>query len=1097
LAVLLRQFALALGERTMALDNNWCRALTLAERLGIRQAAPERSGSSRITERGQECLAKWKAQAPFNADSLFQQRLAQSGLTEGELLELLSAPVGPSPVQARVSLAWSGEIVQSFADSNGSCADPVFQTLGREPQNRFLELARPLINRTVRRLRERMELLQGFHVGIPFDANSAVTQLVKLLPGRLLPVLLRTMVLELNVARVRGWLEGSTSEERFDSFVARIQEPRIALELLREYPVLARQIVVSLEHWFSSSLEFLQRWCADWPAIRALFSPNEDPGPLVGVQGNAGDSHRGGRTVWILECRSGLKVVYKPRSLAVDAHFQEMLGWLNREGCSVPFLQLRMLDRGSYGWEEFVSPQTCSSREEVARFYTRAGEYLALLYSLAATDFHLENIVAAGEQPVLVDLEALFHARGLEPDPTEAGDLAAQSFTESVLGSGLLPAPMWAGRDGDFFDLSGLGARKGEKLPVPSLGLAGQGTDEMRFARESRVIESTHHQPTLNGGSVNPLDYLDAMEQGFKEVYELLISHRNEVLASGGLLDRFASDEVRVVLRNTSRYAQLLQESFHPDFLRDGLDRDRLFDRLWVEVKNQPRMGELVASEVEDLWRGDVPLFTTCPDSRDLWADGTRRFTNVLAESGLERARRRVRQMGPEDLKRQLWFLRGSLTTLASGPRAVPRPPPQTVDSNVPAQRDELLAACCAIGDRLADKSFHGAGDITWIGLNTLRENRWVLVPLGLDLYDGVPGIGLFLAYLGKISGLGRYTVLARSALETLRQRLRPDRRQQGWSEIGGFIGWGGVLYTLAHLGTLWNEPALYAEAEQLVELLPERIANDKKLDIIGGAAGCIAGLLCLQRCNAASRVLEIAVQCGDHLLANARQMPQGLGWDPQLANSGPLTGFSHGAAGISWALLELAAATGEDRFRAAALEGIAYERSLFSAPAGNWPDLRGAEGTPRASEPAFVVAWCHGAPGIGLARLLCRRHLEDPALDNEIQAAVNTTLANGFGGNHSLCHGDLGNLELLREAAHAFPGSTWGAQVERITARVLSGINKDGWLCGNPLAVESPGLMTGIAGIGYGLLRCAEPLRVPSVLALASPNQALKSQAE
>jgi lantibiotic modifying enzyme len=97
--------------------------------------------------------------------------------------------------------------------------------------------------------------------------------------------------------------------------------------------------------------------------------------------------------------------------------------------------------------------------------------------------------------------------------------------------------------------------------------------------------------------------------------------------------------------------------------------------------------------------------------------------------------------------------------------------------------------------------------------------------------------------------------------------------------------------------------------------------------------------------------------------------------------------------------------------------------------------------------------------------------------------------LANGFGGNHSLCHGDLGNLELLREAAHAFPGSTWGAQVERITARVLSGINKDGWLCGNPLAVESPGLMTGIAGIGYGLLRCAEPLRVPSVLTLAAPN--------
>jgi lantibiotic modifying enzyme len=54
--------------------------------------------------------------------------------------------------------------------------------------------------------------------------------------------------------------------------------------------------------------------------------------------------------------------------------------------------------------------------------------------------------------------------------------------------------------------------------------------------------------------------------------------------------------------------------------------------------------------------------------------------------------------------------------------------------------------------------------------------------------------------------------------------------------------------------------------------------------------------------------------------------------------------------------------------------------------------------------------------------------------------------------------------------------------------AGVLSNIEHDGWRCGNPLAVESPGLMAGIAGIGYGLLRCAEPTRVPSVLSLAPP---------
>ena len=38
------------------------------------------------------------------------------------------------------------------------------------------------------------------------------------------------------------------------------------------------------------------------------------------------------------------------------------------------------------------------------RFYERQGGYLALLYMLQATDFHHENLIAAGEHPVLLDL---------------------------------------------------------------------------------------------------------------------------------------------------------------------------------------------------------------------------------------------------------------------------------------------------------------------------------------------------------------------------------------------------------------------------------------------------------------------------------------------------------------------------------------------------------------------------------------------------------------------------------------------------------------------------------------------------------------------
>ncbi len=456
----------------------------------------------------------------------------------------------------------------------------------------------------------------------------------------------------------------------------------------------------------------------------------------------------------------------------------------------------------------------------------------------------------------------------------------------------------------------------------------------------------------------------------------------------------------------------------------------------------------------------------------------------MLNESGLDRARQRLAEFGDEDLKRQLWFLRGSLTTLASAARpAAQSRRQQLAQPGVLFDRAQFLAASCAIGDRLAETALHGTNDVTWIGLNLVRQTQWILVPLGVDLYDGISGITLFLAYLGSVAQQDRYINLAHAALETVRRRVDPATRKKGFGEIGGFVGWGGLLYLLAHLGVLWDEPALLAEAHELVDGLPERIEKDKDLDIICGAAGCILSLLCLHACHPSARVLEVARQCGEHLLANARRMPHGLGWGPAFSDQRPLTGFSHGAAGISLALLELAAHTGEERFRIAAINGIAYERSLFSTQAGNWPDLRVPD-TNRAEASIgalpFPVAWC-------------RQFLDDSLFQEEIETALRTTMTSGFGHNHSLCHGDLGNLELLREAARAWPASSWGKQADRVASNILCSIRTDGWLCGNPLQVESPGLMTGLAGIGYGLLRCAEPARVPSVLSLAAPVPTLR----
>jgi type 2 lantibiotic biosynthesis protein LanM len=1072
---------------------SWHRAATLTERARSLQAMglPNSDTLRDDAERGRRRLERWRAQTPFGSDGIFQARLAQAGLTQEQFLRLLSDPADSPPGHPTAPPPWAVEVDRAFAHPEHADLPSWPDHLVDRPELGLLEVVRPLLGRYVARLRDGIVALAGRWPDVPFDARAVDRLLFRSLPGGLLGLLSRTLVLELHVARLRRLLPGESTSERFRQFVAHLSEPETALDLFAEYPVLTRQVVIRLDHWLATSLEFLERCCADWPALCAAFSPDHDPGPLVEVQANAGDAHRG-RSVQILRFASGLRVVYKPKPLAVDQHFQELLGWLNDRGVATPFRQLLILDRGAYGWVEFVSPADCSSRDEAARFYRRTGGYLAVLYALAGADFHDENLIAVGEHPVLVDLEALFHPRTPREERGEAGRVANHLLDESVLGPGLLPQRSRFEGESGSFDLSGIGGEAGGRLPWSEGTFEDRGTDEMRFVRRPGVIEATCNRPTLHGAAVKPLDFLADVEAGFVEVYELLAEGRVELLAGDGPLTRFAQDEVRIILRPTSRYSELLIEGTHPDVLRDALDRDRLFDRLWEIVQHRPELAPLVPAEIEALWQGDIPLFTTRPDSRDLWAGADQRFAGLLTVTGMHQLRERLERFGRDDLSRQLWLLRASLTTLAAAREGGPTGY-HLVEGGPAADRDRLLAASRAIADELAGRAIHGGhGDVTWIGLALAKDEQWELSPLGMDLYDGLPGLALFLAYLGNVVNEERYTLLARKTLETVRRQLDASRRQHAVTGIGAFAGWGGILYALAHLGVSWREPDLLAFAVELTDELPPLIEKDDDHDLLGGSAGCIVALSCLDRCQPTPSLRRLAIQCGDHLLARARSMRQGLGWPSPFPCSGPLTGFSHGAAGISWALLELAAWTGDERFRSAALGGIAYERSQFSPEANNWPDLRlpdSGKSSAEAEPPSFFNGWCHGAPGIGLARLLCLPHLDDPLLRPEIEAACFTTLVGGFGRNHTLCHGDLGNLELPLEAARAFPNSAVSGRVDALAAGILRSVEADGGLCGNATRVASPGLMTGLAGIGYGLLRLAEPARVPSVLTLTPPR--------
>jgi type 2 lantibiotic biosynthesis protein LanM len=1084
-------------DRTCLQSADWYQAQTLRERAALLdRAALLHANDKQATDHAVKCLQDWQSQPPFTNQTLFRQRLAVDGLTESKLLHLLGQSADALRDGCKTPPAWLDEVESTFTQPADDDTISLPTALQAYKPSGFLKAIDPLMVQGRKRVRVGIDTMRQRYANVHFDPSTVEEVLWASLPGRLLRMMKRTMVLELNVARLQGRLAGDTTEARFQSFIEQLGDRPTALALLQEYPVLARQLITSIDQWVLRSLEFLQRLSADWERIRTTFSPERELGLLAQLEGGMGDRHRGGQSVMLARFSSGCQIVYKPRSMACDIHFQNFLDWLNQRGVQPALRTLNILDRGAYGWVEFVAAQPCTSVAEVQRFYERQGSYLAILYTLQATDFHFENLIAAGEHPMLLDLEALFHPVLYGSAESQANDIAAHSVRDSVLRIGLLPERAWANEESEGVDISGLGAANGQLTPFKVSTWEAEGTDAMRFTRKRVEMIVGRHRPCFNGADVDVMDYTHAIADGFTRTYQLLLMHRDELLSEQGPLADFAEDEVRVIPRATRTYGILLEESFHPDMLRNGLDRDRLFDRLWLQVEHVPAYARIIRAECEDLLNGDIPVFTTRPDSRDLWSGTGERMTDFFDESGMALVRRRVAQLNHQDLEKQLWFIHASMATMSRGMQQAPRSSVHPAEPQSVADREQLLAAAQAIGDRLEALALHGEDDVSWIGLVLARNDYWALAPLMLDLYNGLPGVALFLAYLGMMSQEERYTRLAQMVLTTIRRQIKEMLSTR--ISIGAFEGWGGIIYMLTHLGTLWQQRELLQEAEEIVQQLPDFIEQDETYDIIGGAAGCIGSCLALYRCAPSEQTKRVAIQCGERLLAGAQPMPQGIGWLPPFPVKGPLTGFAHGAAGIAWSLLELSGLTGEERFRTAALEAMAYERSLFVSEAGNWPDLRDLKipgRTQQDGESTFMVAWCHGAAGIGLGRLQSLRYLPDTVTRAEIDIALKTTLAQGFGGNHSLCHGDLGNLEVLLQARAMLAEPQWNTPIDRLSTLILNSMHRDGWLTGVPLGVESPGFMTGLSGIGYGLLRLAEPVHTPSILAL-EPVRSVHSNA-
>src|SRR6202165_2726843 len=382
--------------------HSWPAALTLLERLALLRSARQRSEESSPAGMdmalAQRRLERWQKEKVFAEQEVpIGERLAMDGISESEFLSLLGTPAVELAGNQDSSPEWASGIAKNW---NGAPLNPSLREAIEESEQPtgkpavflvaaagFISVAQDIVQKGIEGLRQRV-------VDLPFNPHSIDKVLLRNILGLLSGMMNRTLVLELNVARIQGQLAGETPEERFANFTERLARPENVAALWEEYPVLARQLVLTLDQWAGNSIEFMERLAQDWPEIQKQFSPEQGPGLLNNLRTGAGDRHNNGHSVSIAEFESGFQLVYKPRSLAADRQFQNLLGWVNARRQDLPFHQLNILEKQDYGWVGYVDSYPCSSEEEVRRFYRRQGGYLALLYMLHATDFHYETLIA-------------------------------------------------------------------------------------------------------------------------------------------------------------------------------------------------------------------------------------------------------------------------------------------------------------------------------------------------------------------------------------------------------------------------------------------------------------------------------------------------------------------------------------------------------------------------------------------------------------------------------------------------------------------------------------------------------------------------------
>ncbi|WP_423743140.1 type 2 lanthipeptide synthetase LanM family protein (plasmid) [Haladaptatus sp. SPP-AMP-3] len=1004
-----------------------------------------------------EILDEWRDQFPEGEQ--FQTRLEKEGLTEAHIRNQVTATSWPHDESLPNWIHSLEELIQYIQTNRTNCFHAVPEEAAfPELIAVITDYARNLIDNDINSKISLSPMIEGLHSQI------------FLLCIRPLYVEFKSFVEyhdeDLAHADPNDFEEYPT--EYYDKFINAMFKHGFK-NLCLEYPVLARQLICLLDNWVNGVTEIYDRIYTDREALRKRF---DIKGEVVKLEPLSDDAHAEGRLPVRVSFESG-DVIYKPRDVAGGFALYSILSQLEDHLSTPSFRTPNYLLRDNYGWMESIEYKDLSSKKAATRYYERAGSIACVAYVLNLPDCQFENVIASGEYPMIVDGETLFHPYidiTAQPNLPEISAVASESVLLTLLFPWSVGDPRKAHEENIGVSHAGFGSSSEIKYGEQTRPwVKAVNTDVMTVVEKRPEVNLNENTPSIDGEDQPPRNYSEALVHGFTETYETIRS----LHADGQFFTEIAPPnlikelENRLVYRATAQYGSILRSATARDALRDGARLTVEFEELAVpffdEQSEAKRYWPLYKAERRALRRRDIPRFTSRPNEQVLFHDG--KSLDVQADrSGYEVCKQRIETMDEEDLARQTWLMQYAFDPANSDTGTPP-------EADVPD--DQFEATAVTLFDDVINAAYETPNQDRWVSISPTKSGL-DLYPTDPSLYHGRGGIGLTAAALHRITGQHTYRKQVKTTLEPIVKRIE---REKFIANLGGMLGIGSVVYTLSVIADLLNIKRYRIAAKNAIQLVTdEHITKDRTFDILEGSAGTVLGLLAYYDRYGGEEVLERAITCGDQLLEGRTAIKGHQVWKTT-EDKPPLTGFSHGASGIAYALAKLAASTDEWRFADASREALDFEAELFDSSQMNWAKSH--------EDQDYVDKWCHGRSGMALARIGISEYLDDETLLTDASEVLAETATTEPSNMDHLCCGNFGRSEVLLVGSRH--GIATHEDAVKLASRSLARREHHGALSltGHSATFSNPMFFHGLSGVAYTLLRLQNPEILPSVLLL------------